>query len=203
VADEQRERELAWFAEHDVACPACGYNLRGLRSDRCPECGGPVPDPPAPSQPDPPDPAIAAFLADRDLKCLTCGYTLRGLTTGRCPECGTRYLLVNGRLRRHGERWKAPEQWVAEGLVALTWIGFPLAAVQIMRLAAAPFTAGMAARSIAAATLAALPLAVVLIFRRRLTAWLGPHPVAARARGAVVLVAAAAVVGTALAITAL
>jgi hypothetical protein len=28
-----------FLAERDVACPACGYNLRGLREHRCPECG--------------------------------------------------------------------------------------------------------------------------------------------------------------------
>src|SRR5258706_7788096 len=25
--------------EHTVACPLCDYNLRGLNSPRCPECG--------------------------------------------------------------------------------------------------------------------------------------------------------------------
>jgi hypothetical protein len=28
-----------FLAERDVACPSCGYNLRGLREARCPECG--------------------------------------------------------------------------------------------------------------------------------------------------------------------
>ncbi len=28
-----------FLAERDIVCPGCGYNLRGLRSDRCPECG--------------------------------------------------------------------------------------------------------------------------------------------------------------------
>lgn len=28
----------SYLAEHDVPCPGCGYNLRGLTSDRCPEC---------------------------------------------------------------------------------------------------------------------------------------------------------------------
>lgn len=28
----------AYLAERDEACPSCGYNLRGLASDRCPEC---------------------------------------------------------------------------------------------------------------------------------------------------------------------
>ena len=26
--------------ERDIPCPLCGYNLRNLKSDRCPECGG-------------------------------------------------------------------------------------------------------------------------------------------------------------------
>ncbi len=28
-----------WLAERDAPCPACGYNLRGVASDKCPECG--------------------------------------------------------------------------------------------------------------------------------------------------------------------
>lgn len=28
----------AYLAEHDLKCGACGYNLRGLTSSRCPEC---------------------------------------------------------------------------------------------------------------------------------------------------------------------
>lgn len=28
-----------YLKEHDAACPGCGYNLRGLKSQRCPECG--------------------------------------------------------------------------------------------------------------------------------------------------------------------
>ena len=30
---------FAFLSEQDVSCPLCGYNLRGLRSPRCPECG--------------------------------------------------------------------------------------------------------------------------------------------------------------------
>ena len=28
-----------YLAERDIVCPGCAYNLRGLTSDRCPECG--------------------------------------------------------------------------------------------------------------------------------------------------------------------
>ncbi len=30
---------LQFLSDRDVACPLCGYNLRGLTSPRCPECG--------------------------------------------------------------------------------------------------------------------------------------------------------------------
>jgi hypothetical protein len=28
-----------WLKDRDAACPLCGYNIRGLISPRCPECG--------------------------------------------------------------------------------------------------------------------------------------------------------------------
>jgi hypothetical protein len=30
---------LGFVHDRDVLCPGCGYNLRNLRNDRCPECG--------------------------------------------------------------------------------------------------------------------------------------------------------------------
>ena len=30
---------LQFVRERDVECPGCGYNVRNLASDRCPECG--------------------------------------------------------------------------------------------------------------------------------------------------------------------
>ena len=37
--------KLALRIENDISCPACGYNLRGLKMDgRCPECGRPAID---------------------------------------------------------------------------------------------------------------------------------------------------------------
>src|SRR6185369_3667260 len=29
----------SFLAERDAACPGCGYNLRNLQGNRCPECG--------------------------------------------------------------------------------------------------------------------------------------------------------------------
>lgn len=37
AADTHALREF--LATRNEACPACGYNLRGLTQDRCPECG--------------------------------------------------------------------------------------------------------------------------------------------------------------------
>jgi predicted Zn-ribbon and HTH transcriptional regulator len=203
VGDERRERRRAYLAEHDVECPACGYNLRGLPDDVCPECGEPAPDPPALPDRDRPDPELAAFLAERDLRCKHCGYNLRGLKTGRCPECGTRYYLAGGRLRLPGERWKRPEDWVADGLTALTWIGLPLAAVQVLRLMVAPPSGlGGILVVLVSAMLAASPLGAGLLFRSAGRAWLGPDPVVAHVRGAVILVAAGSAVGTSIAILA-
>ena len=30
---------LSFLASHDAPCPVCSYNLRGLQTDSCPECG--------------------------------------------------------------------------------------------------------------------------------------------------------------------
>lgn len=34
----QGDQLKTFLAERDAPCPNCGYNLRGLTSDRCPEC---------------------------------------------------------------------------------------------------------------------------------------------------------------------
>jgi hypothetical protein len=31
-----------FLADQDTPCPACGYNLRGLQAEACPECSAPV-----------------------------------------------------------------------------------------------------------------------------------------------------------------
>jgi uncharacterized membrane protein YidH (DUF202 family) len=38
VADADAQL-LQFVRERDVECPGCGYNVRNLTSDRCPECG--------------------------------------------------------------------------------------------------------------------------------------------------------------------
>jgi hypothetical protein len=35
---EDRDIIVRVLAEHDLACPSCGYNLRGLTNVNCPEC---------------------------------------------------------------------------------------------------------------------------------------------------------------------
>lgn len=30
---------INYLAEQDIPCPGCGYNLRGLKAEHCPECG--------------------------------------------------------------------------------------------------------------------------------------------------------------------
>ena len=37
--DDDDEALIKFLAARDVPCPLCQYNLRGLRSPRCPECG--------------------------------------------------------------------------------------------------------------------------------------------------------------------
>ncbi|MFI4860535.1 MAG: hypothetical protein ACIAXF_07645 [Phycisphaerales bacterium JB063] len=36
---DETQALLDYVAEREVACPRCGYNLRGLTQPRCPECG--------------------------------------------------------------------------------------------------------------------------------------------------------------------
>lgn len=41
AVDNETENDLLthYLAGRDVPCPTCGYNLRDLRGDQCPECG--------------------------------------------------------------------------------------------------------------------------------------------------------------------
>lgn len=38
IETESDDTLTAYLRDRDVACPACGYNLRGLTANRCPEC---------------------------------------------------------------------------------------------------------------------------------------------------------------------
>jgi hypothetical protein len=42
VEVEGRARLIDWLRDRDVPCPLCSYNLRGLMTPRCPECGQPL-----------------------------------------------------------------------------------------------------------------------------------------------------------------
>lgn len=42
AARDDADLVRAFLATRDVACPGCGYNLRGLAGTRCPECERPV-----------------------------------------------------------------------------------------------------------------------------------------------------------------
>lgn len=37
-ANENVAPLVEYLSHRDEACPSCGYNLRGLKTDRCPEC---------------------------------------------------------------------------------------------------------------------------------------------------------------------
>src|SRR6185369_5341829 len=39
VRSSRTRRISGALAGRDVACPKCGYNLRGLKQGQCPECG--------------------------------------------------------------------------------------------------------------------------------------------------------------------
>ena len=39
LADPTQPLLLDFLADHDASCPVCAYNLRGVSTPRCPECG--------------------------------------------------------------------------------------------------------------------------------------------------------------------
>ncbi len=88
------EALAAYLADHDAPCPNCSYNLRGLKSGTCPECGDPIllrayPD--AERLDD--RTRTALYLRDHDLVCRGCKTNLRGSADGVCPGCGRIYVV--------------------------------------------------------------------------------------------------------------
>jgi predicted RNA-binding Zn-ribbon protein involved in translation (DUF1610 family) len=75
-----------FLADRDAPCEACGYNLRGVTTLFCPECGAVIP---RPSQ----DEVVRMEGRGTDLLwCPKCRYPMHDLKTDRCPECGYRSM---------------------------------------------------------------------------------------------------------------
>jgi hypothetical protein len=91
---DSRDTLRRYLADHDVPCPACGYNLRGLEGEVCPECGDVVALRAYPDAERLDDAArTALYLRDHDVVCRRCRVSLRG-TDGLCPGCGRRYVAA-------------------------------------------------------------------------------------------------------------
>jgi len=91
------ERLRLYLESPEAECNVCEYNLQGLKSDRCPECGSRIGLPANFGRP-PFDPvqAFIAYAANRNVRCKYCKYNLRGAKTNICPECGASYQLQAG-----------------------------------------------------------------------------------------------------------
>ncbi len=91
-----------YLAERDIPCESCGYNLRGVETVQCPECGTVIPRPPADY--------VARTAANPDalrLYCEECGYTVSGVNAPRCPECGSHTLSgYSGERPPRIHRWR-------------------------------------------------------------------------------------------------
>lgn len=76
-----------WGQPHNLECPVCFYNLRGLRDERCPECGH-------------------QFTWNRllALHCSRCGRSLADVGGANCPECNLALRwqeMMDGATTRH------------------------------------------------------------------------------------------------------
>lgn len=88
---------LAGFlSDRDAPCESCGYNLRGVTTLFCPECGAVIPRPPHEE--------VARIEGRKDnlLWCPKCRYPMHDLNTDRCPECGYQRATDRPPTRRRG-----------------------------------------------------------------------------------------------------
>ena len=93
---------ISYLADRDIHCEGCRYNLRGVTTVQCPECGLVIPRPPAEFiQRAATDPATLR------LYCEDCGYAVTGVNVDRCPECSSRRLArYSGETPPRISRWK-------------------------------------------------------------------------------------------------
>lgn len=149
----------AYLADRDIPCHACGYNLRGVTTVLCPECGAVIPRPPADAAA-----RLTAEPASLKLYCQRCGYTVSGHDPGRCPECSAEALAsYSGERPPRVYRTRLPRglpmPLAAIGLVGLVVFGLAASAAAA-RAAGSPAAAGPG-QPILSAFFAAIPPAMV------------------------------------------
>ncbi|MEX2218097.1 MAG: hypothetical protein WD749_04995 [Phycisphaerales bacterium] len=128
---DQRTPLHDFLAERDFPCPGCGYNLRGLEANVCPECARPVPLPPSPEEEARIAAEVSEYLRDHDILCKRCKTNMRGLPDNRCPTCGTTYMMSGGSgLLRPGltEQRAEQQQWPLLAFGSLLGLGAGLVA---------------------------------------------------------------------------
>jgi hypothetical protein len=102
-----------FLADRDVPCPQCGYNLRNLRADRCPECGEQL--------------VLRVNVAEPRQGALIAG--LIGLSAGAGLN-GLLLIYIPIQILRYGDHfpWRDRFLWinlggfVVEGLAVLAWL---------------------------------------------------------------------------------
>ncbi|MFG0260657.1 MAG: hypothetical protein ACF8LK_09935 [Phycisphaerales bacterium JB041] len=102
-----------YLAERDIACHACGYNLRGCREPQCPECGEVIPRPVAPHA-----------GHQQAFRCFSCGYVLGTTGLSVCPECGSDDVVLG--VRSIGSR-VPPFRWRRKLVLLTAAVGITLA----------------------------------------------------------------------------
>lgn len=143
TTDDNDAMLRSFIATRDAPCPACGYNLRGLTGNRCPECGRRLVLAVGTTEP-----RLAAFIAGLvglssglGFSALLLLYVLFEATLGRSgimPSMLEVALLIAGavvgaggvavwvRLRKRLGRVRAPAKWGWVGAAWLIGITFPV-----------------------------------------------------------------------------